>query len=115
SPNELWGIRVLLTTQQLVGNGLLIDSSKFGYVAVRESLSMRVGYDGNDFSHNILRTLAEERLTLCVTRSSGAGPPGGATGDGLAAAGLGLGQPVRNAGVAARSPFFAAKAELQLD
>jgi HK97 family phage major capsid protein len=66
--NELFGIRVLQTTQQIIGNALLIDLNKFGYVAIREPLSMRVGYDGNDFTHNILRTVAEERLTLAVTR-----------------------------------------------
>jgi hypothetical protein len=59
---------VLQTTQQLPGVGLLIDTEKFGYVAVRENLSMRVGYSGTDFAQNILRTVAEERLVLCVTR-----------------------------------------------
>jgi HK97 family phage major capsid protein len=66
--SELWGIPVLQTTQQLPGTGLLIDTQKFGYVAVRESLSMRIGYTGTDFTQNILRTVAEERLVLCVTR-----------------------------------------------
>jgi HK97 family phage major capsid protein len=66
--SELWGIPVLQTTQQLPGTGLLIDTQKFGYVAVREALSMRIGYTGTDFTQNILRTVAEERLVLCVTR-----------------------------------------------
>lgn len=66
--SELWGVPVLQTTQQPIGYGLLLDTSKFGYVAVRESLAMRIGYAGTDFTQNILRTVAEERLVLCVTR-----------------------------------------------
>jgi HK97 family phage major capsid protein len=66
--SELWGIPVLQTTQKPPGYGVLLDTSKLGYVAVRESLSMRIGYSGTDFAQNILRTVAEERLVLCVTR-----------------------------------------------
>lgn len=29
---------------------------------------MRIGYATDDFTRNILRTVAEERLVLCVTR-----------------------------------------------
>ena len=65
-----WGVPVLSTTACPVGKGLLVDTTKFGYVAVRESLSMRVGYSGDDLVRNILRTVAEERLVLCVTRAS---------------------------------------------
>ncbi len=66
--DEIWGIPVIQTTQQIPGEGLLIDTEKFGYVAIREPLSMRIGYSGTDFTQNILRTVAEERLVLCVTR-----------------------------------------------
>jgi HK97 family phage major capsid protein len=65
---QAWGVDVLETTEAPVGTGLLLDTTKFGYVAVRESLSMRIGYSGTDFAQNILRTVAEERLVLCVTR-----------------------------------------------
>jgi hypothetical protein len=51
-----------------IGKALLLDTSKLGYVAIRESLSMRIGYSSDDFTRNILRTVAEERLVLCVTR-----------------------------------------------
>jgi hypothetical protein len=44
--------------------------TKFGYVGVRESLAVRVGYAGTDFTQNILRLVGEERLVLCVTRPS---------------------------------------------
>jgi HK97 family phage major capsid protein len=66
--SELWGIDVLQTTQCPPGVGLLLDTSELGYVAIRESLSMRIGYSSDDFARNILRTVAEERLVLCVTR-----------------------------------------------
>jgi HK97 family phage major capsid protein len=66
--NEVFGIPVLQTTQIPDGTGLMIDSSKAGYVAVREPLSMRLGYSGTDFTQNILRTVCEERLVLAVTR-----------------------------------------------
>lgn len=66
--NELWGIPILQTTQQIPGVGLLLDTTKLGYVAIREPLSMRIGYSDTDFAQNILRTVAEERLVLAVTR-----------------------------------------------
>ena len=53
-----------------MGKGLLLDTDLLGYVTVRESLSMRVGYCGTDFTQNILRSVGEERLVLCVTRPS---------------------------------------------
>lgn len=66
--NQLWGVSVLSTTANPVGTGLLIDTRKFGYVGVRESLSMRVGYANDDLTRNLIRTVGEERLVLCVTR-----------------------------------------------
>lgn len=66
--NEAWGVPVLVTTACPAGKGLLLDSQKFGYVAVREPLSMRIGYSGTDLTQNILRFVGEERLVLCVTR-----------------------------------------------
>ena len=59
---------MLSTTACPVGKGLLLDTTRFGYVGVREPLSMRVGYAGDDLTNNILRTVGEERLVLCVTR-----------------------------------------------
>jgi hypothetical protein len=61
-------VDVLVTTQNPPGHGLLLDTSKFGYVGVREPLSMRVGYSGDDLVRNVLRTVAECRLVMCVTR-----------------------------------------------
>jgi HK97 family phage major capsid protein len=64
----VWGVEVLQSTQFNPGDGVLIDSTLMGYVAVRESLVLRIGYAGVDFTSNILRHLAEERLNLAVER-----------------------------------------------
>jgi HK97 family phage major capsid protein len=40
--DQLWGVDVLQTTEIPAGSGLLIDLDKFGYVAVREPLPMRL-------------------------------------------------------------------------
>jgi HK97 family phage major capsid protein len=67
-PNVIFGVPVIVTTQMPAAYGLLLDTTKLGYVAIREPLSMRIGYANDDLVRNILRTVAEERLTLCVTR-----------------------------------------------
>ena len=66
--NTLWGIDVLVTTQNPVGKALLVDTSKFGRVAVRSPLGMRIGFANDDFTRNLVRYVAEERLVLTVER-----------------------------------------------
>jgi HK97 family phage major capsid protein len=68
--DQAWGIPVFADIWCPLGKALLLDTTKFGYVAVRESLAVRVGYAGTDFTQNILRFVGEERLVLCVTRPS---------------------------------------------
>ncbi|MBF9325926.1 phage major capsid protein [Mycobacteroides chelonae] len=68
--NRIFNVPVLQTTALAAGAGVLLDSTKFGRALVREPMSIRIGYDGNDFTHNILRSIAEERLTLAVERPS---------------------------------------------
>jgi HK97 family phage major capsid protein len=68
--NQAWGVDVFADVWCPAGKGLLLDTTKFGYVGVREPMAMRIGYAGTDFQQNILRFIAEERLTLCVTRPS---------------------------------------------
>jgi hypothetical protein len=68
--NQAWGIPVFADIWCPQGTGLLLDTTKFGYVGVREPLAMRIGYAGTDFTQNILRFVGEERLVLCVTRPS---------------------------------------------
>jgi HK97 family phage major capsid protein len=68
----VWGIDVLQSTEFTAGEGVLLDTTLFGRVAVREPLVMRVGYGvvsgQSDFISNILRWIAEERLNLAVER-----------------------------------------------
>ncbi|WP_158087191.1 phage major capsid protein [Mycobacterium aquaticum] len=66
--NQLWGVEVLPTTQITAGVGALLDTNKFGYVVLRESLTVRTGTSDNDFVSNIVRFIAEERLTLAAER-----------------------------------------------
>ena len=67
-PDTVWGVPVVVTTQVTAGDGILVDTTKFGRVAVREVLGLRIGYSSDDFVRNIVRTVAEERLALCVER-----------------------------------------------
>jgi HK97 family phage major capsid protein len=66
--NSLWGIPAIQTPLNPAKQGLLLDSGKFGRVAIREALAMRIGYSNSDFSRNLYRLVGEERLVLCVER-----------------------------------------------
>jgi HK97 family phage major capsid protein len=68
--NTAWGIDVLTTVQNPIGKGLLIDTTKFGRVAVRELISMFMGFANDDLIRNLLRWVAETRLVLTVERPS---------------------------------------------
>jgi HK97 family phage major capsid protein len=65
---SVWGVPVLTTTQQPLGVGLMLDTSRFGRCFVREGLSLRTGYANDDFTRNLTRFVAEERLVLAVER-----------------------------------------------
>jgi HK97 family phage major capsid protein len=67
---SLWGIECLVSTKINPGDGILVDTTKVGYAAIREPINLRIGYAGTDFTQNILRTVAEERLNLAVERPS---------------------------------------------
>ncbi|MCG7595757.1 phage major capsid protein [Mycobacterium sp. PSTR-4-N] len=66
--NTAWGVPVLVTTQIAAGAGALLDTTKFGRVHVREALNLQVGLTQDDFIRNLVRVIAEERLTLAVER-----------------------------------------------
>jgi HK97 family phage major capsid protein len=70
--NSLWGIDAVVTTQITAGTALLLDTRKVGFVVVRESLTLRTGTDSDDFTRNLVRFVAEERLNLAVERPSAA-------------------------------------------
>jgi HK97 family phage major capsid protein len=65
---QVWGIDVLQSTAFAAGTGILLDTTLFGRVAVREALTLRVGYANDDLVRNILRYVGEERLNLAVER-----------------------------------------------
>jgi HK97 family phage major capsid protein len=66
--DQVFGIPVIQSTWFTPGDGILVDTTKFGRVAIREPLILRVGYAGADFTNNILRTVCEERLNVAVER-----------------------------------------------
>jgi HK97 family phage major capsid protein len=66
--NTAWGIDVLVSTQFTPGTFVLVDTTLYGRVVVRESLVTRIGYSGSDFTENIIRFVSEERLTQTIER-----------------------------------------------
>ena len=68
--NTIWGIPVLTTTaiSPTAGQGLLLDTTKFGTALVREGIGMIQGYSGTDFVQNVVRWVFEERIGLAVFR-----------------------------------------------
>jgi hypothetical protein len=66
--DRVWGCEVLETTVCPAGEGWLLDTTKFGRLAVREVLALRIGYSGTDFVSNVLRYICEERCVLTVER-----------------------------------------------
>jgi HK97 family phage major capsid protein len=66
--SSLWGIPVLITTAATAGQGLLLDTSKFGAALIREGIVVHQGFSGTDFVQNIARWVFEERLALAVER-----------------------------------------------
>jgi hypothetical protein len=59
---------VLQSTAFARGEGVLLVTQLMGKVCVRESLTRRIGFAGSDFTSNIVRWIAEERLNLAVER-----------------------------------------------
>jgi hypothetical protein len=66
--DNAWGLPVLTSTQFTAGTAVLVDTAIYGRVVVRESLITRIGYAGSDFTDNVIRFVAEERLTQTIER-----------------------------------------------
>lgn len=73
--DSVWGVSVLETTVVPDGEGWLLDTTKFGRLAVRESLVVRIGYANDDLVRNILRYVAEERCVRADRGTPGRGLP----------------------------------------
>lgn len=67
-PESAWGIPVLTSTQFTPGVVVLVDTTRYGRVVVREAITTRIGYSGSDFTNNIIRFVSEERLTQTIER-----------------------------------------------
>jgi HK97 family phage major capsid protein len=68
--NTAWGVDVVSTTAMAAGTGLLIDSTKFGAMLIREGLVIRTGSINDDFSRNLVRFVFEERINVAVERAT---------------------------------------------
>jgi HK97 family phage major capsid protein len=68
--NNIWGVEVLQTTAINAGTALVMDTQKFGFVALRSGLEIFSGYTNDDFQRNISRWAIEERLNLACERPS---------------------------------------------
>ncbi|EUA11344.1 phage major capsid protein, HK97 family [Mycobacterium kansasii 732] len=66
--NTCWGVPVLQTTQIAAGTGVLMDTSKFGRAVVRGPIVVMIGWSGDDFTRNLRRFVAEERVAMATTR-----------------------------------------------
>jgi HK97 family phage major capsid protein len=66
--NSIFGVPVLVTTAQTAGTGLLLDTTKFGRVLIREGITVHTGTNNDDLTKNIARFVMEERLVLAVER-----------------------------------------------
>jgi hypothetical protein len=66
--NSAWGIPVLVSTQFTAGKVVLLDTSIYGRAVIREPLITRIGYAGTDVTDNVIRFVAEERLTQTIER-----------------------------------------------
>jgi HK97 family phage major capsid protein len=66
--NTAWGVDVVSTTAISAGTGLLIDSTKFGAMLIREGLVIITGTANDDLIRNLVRFIFEERINVAVER-----------------------------------------------
>jgi HK97 family phage major capsid protein len=65
---SVWSVPVVQSTQFTAGEAVLVDSTKYGRVVVREGIVTRIGYSGTDFTQNVIRFVSEERLSQTIER-----------------------------------------------
>lgn len=65
---RVFDVPIVLTTACATGKALILDTEKFGFVVMREGLVMHSGQTSDDFTRNLYRFVAEERLALAVER-----------------------------------------------
>jgi HK97 family phage major capsid protein len=65
----LWGLPVVPTASQTVGKFTVLDARQMGYIADRETATVRISENVNDnFVRNLVTILAEERAVIVVER-----------------------------------------------
>ncbi len=69
--NSLWGLEVVVTTVMPVGTALVAATDTAAVIYERMGIAlMASSQSGTDFTSNLVRFVAEERLALAVTRPS---------------------------------------------
>ncbi|TAM63542.1 phage major capsid protein [Mycobacterium sp.] len=68
---QVWDVPVKLSTDVVKGDLFMVDTTKMGYVVVREGLVINgPSHDSDDFSRNLASWVAELRENLAVVRAS---------------------------------------------
>lgn len=67
-PATLWGLPVVTTPSMPVNKFAVMDTVQMGVLAQREDANVMLGYEGDDFTRNLVTMLAECRLALSITR-----------------------------------------------
>lgn len=70
---RLWGLPVIVTPSQTAGRFTCIDAARFGYVADRETATVRISENVADqFIRNLITILCEKRTTLVTELAAAA-------------------------------------------
>lgn len=65
---QIAGVPVKLSTDVPAGVAVMLDTSRYGYVVVRESMLVLDGFNASDFIENLRSWVIETRLTQVVVR-----------------------------------------------
>lgn len=66
---SLWGLPVVPTASQTVGKFTIVDAQQAGYIADRETATVRISENvGDNFVRNLVTILAEERTLIVIER-----------------------------------------------
>ncbi len=69
-PERIWGLPVVVTDGITEGTGLVGDFGNFSLLAERKQLTIKVGFQNDDFIRNQRSIVAEIRVALAVLRAN---------------------------------------------